>query len=184
MQGQPVAPRTGLGPVQWILIGLGVVLLICCVFALTAGQGITNLFQGNAPPPSNLNPVRSSPVPQNPSSQNLGDVELGQVMTARQIGVDNAPQDVTSEFSTNDRMVYVVAEAKRIPPGTTIFARWSREGVSSINTDPIRADRTYENTYIEFHVQRVDGGPLEPGSYLVQLVVNGNPGPQVSFSVR
>src|SRR5919199_782548 len=84
MQGQPVAPRTGLGPVQWILIGLGVVLLICCVFAFTAGQGITNLFQGNAPPPSNLNPVRSSPVPQNPSGQNspsaqtLGDVELGQ----------------------------------------------------------------------------------------------------------
>jgi hypothetical protein len=110
-------------------------------------------------------------------------IELGEVVTAAAVGEGNRPLETRSTFSTNDPIIFVVAEARRVDAGTTIFARWFRGGEPFEDTPAITADRQYTNTYIEFHIEPVNR-QLEPGNYSVQLYVNGNPGPRAEFTVQ
>ena len=61
--------------------------------------------------------------------------------------------------------------------------RWSRDGNPYEDSPTITADRDYTDTYLEFHLQPT-GGSFESGSYSVQIYVNGNPGPETSFTIR
>lgn len=110
-------------------------------------------------------------------------VELGQVVTAQGIGAGNAPVEVTDQFDPSQDYVYVVAEAKRIEQGTSMFARWSHEGQPFEDSSEVIADRDYENTYVEFHLENLQAS-MEPGDYTVQLFVNGNPAEEVNFTVN
>ncbi len=108
---------------------------------------------------------------------------LGQVVTAEGIGARNAPVNVTDTFSSSQDYIYVVAEAERIEPGTTLFARWSRDGKPFEDSSEVVADKLYENTYVEFHLENLEQR-FERGQYSVQLFVNGNPAREVSFTVE
>jgi len=108
---------------------------------------------------------------------------LGQVVTAEGIGAENAPVEVTDTFSSSQDFIYVVAEAERIARGTSLFARWLREGEPFEDSTEVVADRDYENTYVEFHLENLQAS-MEPGDYSVQLFVNGNPVETVDFTVQ
>ncbi|HXV44121.1 MAG TPA: hypothetical protein VEC96_13720, partial [Anaerolineae bacterium] len=108
---------------------------------------------------------------------------LGQVVTAEGIGAGNAPVEVTDTFNSSQDFIYVVAEAERIDQGTSMFARWMREGEPFEDSTEVVADRNYENTYVEFHLENLQAS-MEPGDYSVQLFVNGNPVEQVDFTVQ
>jgi len=107
---------------------------------------------------------------------------LGQVVTAEGIGEKNAPVKVTTEFSSSQDYIYVVAEATSIQKGTTLFARWSRDNQPFEDSSAITADTDYKDTYVEFHLENLKK-EMEKGNYSVQLFVNGNPAKKVDFKV-
>src|SRR6185503_13401404 len=78
---------------------------------------------------------------------------LGEVVTAEGIGAGNAPVEVTDTFNSSQDFIYVVAEAQRIEQGTSMFARWLREGEPFEDSTEVVADRNYEDTYVEFHLE-------------------------------
>lgn len=120
-------------------------------------------------------------VPENTATDS---VEFGDVVTAAAIGSGNEPQQVRSEFSLdNDPIIYVVAEVQRVDAGTTLFSRWSRDGDVFEDSPSITADEEYTDTYLEFHIEPIEG-EFEPGDYTVQIYVNGNPGPSTEFTVE
>jgi len=108
---------------------------------------------------------------------------IGDVVLARSVGPNNQPQDTTNTFDREDPIIYVVAEIDRIDAGTSVFARWSRNGRPFEDTPTITADREYTDTYLEFHIQS-ETGVFEPGDYSVTLYVNGNPAATEEFAVR
>jgi hypothetical protein len=105
------------------------------------------------------------------------------IVTSEQIGDRNAPVNETDTFNAEQNRIYVVAEAQKIDSGTTMFARWSRDGKPFEDSTEITANQNYANTFVEFHLEPVQG-TFDPGQYTVQLFVNGNPDKQASFTVR
>ena len=110
-------------------------------------------------------------------------VSLGQVVTAEGVGEENAPVEVTDTFNSSQDFIYVVAEADHIAEGTTLFARWSRAGEPFEDSSEIVADRDYNNTYLEFHLENLENS-METGDYSVQIFANGNPIETVDFQVE
>lgn len=110
-------------------------------------------------------------------------VSLGRVVMAEGIGEQNAPVGETDTFSASQDFIYVVAETDYIEAGTTMFARWSREGDPFEDSSELTADRDYSDTYIEFHLENLENR-MEPGDYSVQLFANGNPVETVDFRVE
>ena len=120
---------------------------------------------------------------QNPST--TSGAELGRIVTAESIDTanHNAPVNETSTFNRLDQAIYAVVEAQRIEPGTTMFARWSRDGKPFEDSEEIKADKLYQNTYVEFHLEPTNKA-IDPGNYTVQVFVNGNPAKQANFTVQ
>jgi len=109
---------------------------------------------------------------------------LGQIVTAAQIDpATNAPVQPTNSFSPQQPVIYAVVQAQRIEPGTSMFARWSRDGQPFEDSDPVKANQLYENRYVEFHLQSTKQ-QIDPGNYTVQIFVDGNPSQQASFTVQ
>jgi hypothetical protein len=147
-------------------IGVRTLALLAFLALALAGCSLTNQVDSSQPNPS--------------ASQGA---VLGQVVTAEQIGQRNAPVNETSAFSASSDRIYAVAEAQRIDPGTSIFARWSRDGRPFEDSQPVTANQEYQNTFVEFHLEPVSGD-FDPGQYTVQFFVNGNPDKQATFTVR
>lgn len=108
---------------------------------------------------------------------------LGETVTAEGIGNKNAPVGVTDTFNSSQDYIYVVVEADYIEDGTTLFARWSKDGEPFEDSSEITADRDYDNTYVEFHLENLQDR-MEEGDYSVQIFVNGNPVKEAHFSVN
>ena len=108
---------------------------------------------------------------------------LGRLVTAEQIGQSNAPVNETNAFPAQSERIYAVAEAQSIDSGTSMFARWSRDGRPFEDSEPVTANKQYQNTYVEFHLEPVSGN-FDPGQYTVQIFVNGNPDKQTNFTVQ
>ena len=129
--------------------------------------------------------VNSSSGTQSPNTTTASGAQLGRIVTAESIDTanHNAPVNETSTFNRLDQAIYAVVEAQRIDPGTTMFARWSRDGKPFEDSDEIRADKQYQNTYVEFHLEPTNKA-IDPGNYTVQVFVNGNPAKQANFTVE
>jgi len=131
--------------------------------------------------------VNTSSGAQSPSTPNTttAGAELGELVTAQSIDTanHNAPVNPTSTFNSLNQAIYAVVEAQRIDAGTTMFARWSRDGKPFEDSDEIKADKQYQNTYVEFHLEPTNKA-IDPGSYTVQVFVNGNPAKQANFTVE
>ena len=131
--------------------------------------------------------VNSSSDTQNPGAPNTASsgAELGKIVTAESIDTanHNAPVNETSTFNSLNQAIYAVVEAQRIDAGTTMFARWSRDGKPFEDSEEIKADKQYQNTYVEFHLEPTNKA-IDPGSYTVQVFVNGNPAKQAEFTVQ
>lgn len=110
-------------------------------------------------------------------------LRLGRVVMAEGIGEQNAPVGETDTFSASQDFIYVVAEVDYIEAGTTMFARWSREGEPFEDSSELTADRDYSDTYIEFNLQNLENS-MASGDYSVQLFANGNPVETVDFRVE
>jgi hypothetical protein len=112
-----------------------------------------------------------------------GGTQLGQVTMAEGIGSGNAPVGPTDNFSSSQDVIYAVVPADHIEQGSTMFARWSRDGQPFEDSAEIVADRDYDNTYVEFHLENLRDR-MDEGNYTVQIFVNGNPVQEASFTVE
>jgi hypothetical protein len=110
-------------------------------------------------------------------------VVFGKIVTASGVDSSNAPTALADTFSPQQKTIYVVAEAKEVAPGTHLSANWSRDGQPVQVSNEVVAAEGYNDTNIEFHMNPGAGGWL-PGNYKVQIVVNGNPGPEASFLIK
>jgi hypothetical protein len=128
--------------------------------------------------------LNSSSGAQSPSTTTAS-AELGRIVTAESIDTanHNAPVNETSTFNSLNQAIYAVVEAQRIDAGTTMFARWSRDGKPFEDSQEIKADKQYQNTYVEFHLEP-NNKAIDPGNYTVQVFVNGNPAKQANFTVQ
>ena len=110
-------------------------------------------------------------------------VTFGKVVIAADVDSSNAPTALADTFSTQQKTIYVVAEAKEVAPGTRLSANWYKDGQALQVSNEVVAAQGYHDTNIEFHMNPGADGWL-PGSYKVQIIVNGNPGPEASFSIK
>lgn len=124
-----------------------------------------------------------NPFSRTPTNPNLAGADFGEVVTSGAIGEGASPQDQRNEFRTSDPIIYVVAQVDRVANGTTVFARWIKDGQPYEDSDAITANQDYTNTYLEFHLQPTQGG-FQKGNYEVQIYVNGNPGPKTEFTIK
>ncbi|HSJ57988.1 MAG TPA: hypothetical protein VLC95_12450 [Anaerolineae bacterium] len=108
--------------------------------------------------------------------------EFGDIVMAEGVGSGNRPVNVTNDFSSSQDFVYVVLEADYIESGTTMFARWFYEGEPFEDSPMLTADRDYQDTYVEFHLENLQGR-MQEGDYSVQIFVNGNPVAEEDFNV-
>ena len=123
--------------------------------------------------------------PSTPSTVTASSAELGKLVTAQSIDTanHNAPVNETTTFNSLNQAIYAVVEAQRIDAGTTLFARWSRDGKPFEDSTEVKADKQYQNTFVEFHLEPTNKA-IDPGSYTVQIFVNGNPAKQTNFTVQ
>jgi hypothetical protein len=110
-------------------------------------------------------------------------VTFGNLVTAANVDANNAPTALADTFSPSQKTIYVVAEAKQVAPGTRIAASWTRDGKPVEVSNEVVARQGYRNTNIEFHLNAGTDG-FAPGSYKVELLVNGNPGPSARYVVK
>jgi hypothetical protein len=106
---------------------------------------------------------------------------LGQPVSAASVDQDGCPTQTTTTFGVNED-IFVVAPNSDIPSGTSVFVRLYQDGAAVEDTNEITADQNYSNTCLNFQFEPVDG-PLDPGTYEAEFIVNGNPGPTVSFEL-
>ena len=127
----------------------------------------------------------SSSGAQSPNTTPASGAELGELVTAQSIDTanHNAPVNPTNKFNSLNQAIYAVVQAQRIDAGTTMFARWSRDGQPFEDSTEVKADKQYQNTYVEFHLEPTNKA-IDPGSYTVQVFVNGNPAKQANFTVQ
>jgi len=111
-------------------------------------------------------------------------LDLGEGVMCKGIGANNEHISVTSTLSTSEDIIYVVAKANHIASGTSMYARWSYQGEPFEDTPVITADRDYDNTYVEFHIEPDTIGVLKAGDYTVKIYVNGNPVKTVAFKMQ
>ena len=109
--------------------------------------------------------------------------DFGQIVTAEGVGANNSPIEVTDTFNSSQDFIYLVAEANYLESGTTMFARWSYEGEPFEDSTAVTADRDYQDTFVEFHLENLTSS-MDEGDYSVQLFVNGNPVETVNFTVQ
>ena len=109
--------------------------------------------------------------------------DFGEIVLAEGIGANNQPIAVATTFSSSQDFIYLVAEATYLKAGTTMFSRWSFEDEPFEDSTAVTADRDYEDTYVEFHLDNLTAS-MEKGNYSVQLFVNGNPVETLEFTVQ
>lgn len=109
-------------------------------------------------------------------------IEIDDVVTAEGVGENNAPVNESDDFSSSQDVIYVIAEAEFIEEGTALFARWYRDDEPIEDSSEIVADRDYQDTYIEFHLENLENR-FEEGDYSVQIFANGNPVGEADFRI-
>jgi hypothetical protein len=123
-------------------------------------------------------------APSNNAVEQGENIELGRLVSSSGIDRDGCPVDSQSTFSPSDE-VFVVATDSNIPAGTDVFARLFREDQPVEDSVVITADQDYDDTCIYLAFEATSGAEvLDRGDYEAQLIVNGNPGPTVSFQVQ
>jgi Caspase domain/Effector-associated domain 7 len=108
-------------------------------------------------------------------------VQISSLVTAKAVGTANKPQDVNTVFLSTET-VYAVLSVSSFPKGTSAFARWSRDGSVIEDSPAFAVDRDYHNTYFEFHIVGKQVG-LAVGNWIVQIYINGTPGPKTDFRI-
>jgi hypothetical protein len=111
-----------------------------------------------------------------------GNISLPQPVAATGVDADGCATGTSSTFS-GSQSIYVVTENSRVPSGTGVYVRLYRDGQPVEDAPEIVADRDYTGACINFVFEPVNQA-FQSGDYEAQFIVNGNPGPSVTFRVQ
>lgn len=110
-------------------------------------------------------------------------VSFGKAVVAAQVDSNNAPTALADSFSTNQKTIYFVVEAKSVAAGSHLRAKWMKDGTVIQESNEVVAAQPYNNTNIEFHMDPGASGWL-PGNYTVQILADDKPGPEAGFTIK
>ncbi len=114
----------------------------------------------------------------------VGQPALFNLVTAESVGSNDCALSSVTSFTAATSQIYVVATAANITAGTTLGAQWYL-GDTLLTKQEFAPKDDINNNCIWFYVEPVDF-PFTPGSYRVDLLVNGTPitGAQASFTIQ
>jgi hypothetical protein len=101
------------------------------------------------------------------------------ITVAKAVKSDDSPGESASTFGKNDT-VYVSMWTANTPVGTEIAARWFGPDGQQITEDKIVTDRAGDG-YTSFHAANTNG--WTPGTYRVEILLNGAPAGSTTFTV-
>lgn len=122
------------------------------------------------PPPSDV-PVAEVPV--------ATGARVERITVTKAVNADDSPGEVASTFAKSDT-VYVSMWTASAPVGTEITARWFGPDGQQVTEDKIVTDRPGDG-YTSFHAANVNG--WAPGTYRVEILVNGAPAGSTTFTI-
>lgn len=179
-----LASAAGGGLTRWILIGVVVILLVCATFTVLLVT-LNNLSNPAAtPPPAGTPGNEGAAGGAGNGTVTIVGLNLGQVIMTSAIDSANRPTAVTDTFATTAPAIYAVVPGVNVPAGSSLFARWLRDGQLFEDSSALTADKAYTNTFIQFTLQPKAGQTLPPGAYTVQIFGNGVQRTAAQFTVR
>lgn len=104
---------------------------------------------------------------------------IERITVAKAVNADHSPGEAATAFGTKDT-VYVSMWTASAPVGTEVTARWFGPDGQQITEDKIVTDRPGDG-YTSFHAANVNG--WAPGTYRVEILVNGAPAGSTNFTV-
>lgn len=104
---------------------------------------------------------------------------IERITVAKAVNSDDSPGEAASTFGKADT-VYVSMWTASAPVGTEIKARWFGPDGQQITEDRIVTDRPGDG-YTSFHAANTKG--WAPGTYRVEILLNGAPAGSTTFTV-
>ena len=126
------------------------------------------------PPASPPSPA-TAPVAQNPPAG----VRVERITLAKSVNEDASPVQAETTFASGET-IYVSMWTPSVPVGTVIAARWFKPD-GWVTEERIMTDRTAD--YLSFHAHPPDGNGWAPGTYRVEIIVNGASAGSTTFTV-
>jgi hypothetical protein len=120
-------------------------------------------------------PVASAPAAPAPAAG----AHVERITVAKAVNSDDSPGEAASAFGKSDT-VYVSMWTANAPVGTEIKARWIGPDGQQITEDRIVTDRAGDG-YTSFHAANTNG--WAPGTYRVEILLNGAPAGSTTFTV-
>jgi|SRR5689334_15371847 len=104
---------------------------------------------------------------------------LDKITVTKSVNADKSPGETAASFGKKDT-VYVSFWVADAPAGTELMARWSDPKGKQLTEDKVVTDKAGSG-YSEFHAAKKSG--WAPGTYKVDLFLNGQPAGTVNFTV-
>jgi len=143
--------------------------------ALTAAVVACAKKEAPAPPP----PPAPTAAPTVEVPTPVPAARLEKISVTKSVNADKSPGEAAASFGKKDT-VYVSFWMADVPAGTEVKARWSDPSGKQLTEDKITTDKAGSG-YSEFHAAKKSG--WTPGTYKVDLFVNGQPAGTVNFTV-
>lgn len=143
--------------------------------ALTAAVVACARKEAPAPPP----PPAPTAAPTVEVPTPVPAARLEKISVTKSVNADKSPGEAAASFGKKDT-VYVSFWMADVPAGTEVKARWSDPSGKQLTEDKITTDKAGSG-YSEFHAAKKSG--WTPGTYKVDLFVNGQPAGTVNFTV-
>lgn len=106
-------------------------------------------------------------------------VRIERITVAKAVNADNSPGEAATAFGRADT-VYVSMWTASAPVGTEIAARWFAPNGQQLTEDKVVTDKAGDG-YTSFHAGNVKG--WAPGTYRVDILVNGAPAGSTTFTI-
>jgi hypothetical protein len=148
---------------------LSVALVLAAVLAAPA------CAKKEPPPP----PPEPTPMPTVEVPTPVPAAHLDKITVTKSVNADKSPGEAAASFGKKDT-VYVSFMVADAPVGTEVKARWSDPKGTQLTEDKIVTDKPGSG-YSEFHAAKKSG--WGPGTYKVDLFLNGQPAGSTTFTV-
>ena len=148
----------------------GRLLATAIVFAIVAVGCKKKMETAAVPAPTTEAPPAAAPA---------AGARVERITVAKAVNADHSPGEAASTFGKADT-VYVSMWTANTPVGTEIKARWLGPDGQQITEDRVVTDRPGDG-YTSFHAANTNG--WAPGTYRVEILVNGQPAGSTTFVV-
>lgn len=126
------------------------------------------------PPPPQPTPMPTVEVPTPVPS-----ARVERITSTKSVQADKSPGEAATTFGKKDT-VYVSFWVADAPVGTELKARWTDPKGNLLTEDKIVTDKPGAG-YTEFHAAKKSG--WAPGTYKVEILLNGQPAGSTTFTV-